>query len=109
MLAAITQTPEIALQDEQSAKLAEALANVTRHMNLPALSPEKLALGMLFWTAGTIYVPMGLAIAARKSGKAPPAYDPAAPLVAEPDLTTQFVNPAQPAGSWFMPAADQIN
>jgi hypothetical protein len=37
MLAAITQTPELALDDEEAKRLATALTNVTRHYALPVL------------------------------------------------------------------------
>jgi hypothetical protein len=89
MLAAITQTPELALEPEEAERLASALANVTRHYSLPALSPQKMALGMLFWTAGRIYVPKVQAIGRRRQALA--------------NVTT--VAPSHPenvtAGPWF--------
>jgi hypothetical protein len=105
MLAALTQTPELALGDDESRKLAEALANVTRHMSLPALSPEKMALGMLFWTAGSIYVPRVMAISARKRGAVPGFAQEGPPAAQEGPPP---INPAAPVGSWFMPDAATI-
>ena len=58
--------------------LASALADVSRHYKLPALSSEKMALAVLLWTAGRIYVPMGLAFVAEKN-MPPGSVKPAAP------------------------------
>jgi hypothetical protein len=112
MLAAITQCPEIELSDAKSKKLADALANATRHVNLPTLSPERMALAMLFWTAGSIYVPMGIAISKRK--KHGGAFQPAQSFEnvdAGENIVSmaQAVNPGKPTGSWFMPPAESIN
>lgn len=107
MLAAITQTPELVLDDADSAKLATALANVTRHMTLPALSPEKMALGVLVWTAGRIYGPRAMAIAARKRGVATTFARETNPT-GQTNEPPQTVNPGNPGGSWFMPEPSMI-
>lgn len=98
MLAALTSTPELALREEQAKRLAGALAEVGKHHKLPALAPDKMALAMLFWTAGSVYLPMGQAIVARKRGDPPrPDADPSSGLTD----TTVFQTPVAPAGPWF--------
>jgi hypothetical protein len=104
MLAALTQTPELALEDDESKALAGALVNVTKHYKIPALSPEKMALGVLVWTAGRIYGPRAMAISARKRG------DTAAPASAPPSsarASTMAPQGSQAAGipteAWFTP------
>ncbi len=64
--------PEIALQDGEARQLAMAIKEVERHYKLPALAADKLALATLAWVAGRIYIPKGIAYAARK-GIAKPA------------------------------------
>lgn len=95
MLAALTSTPQIALSDEQAAKLAAALANVTRHMDLPALSPQKMALAMLFWTAGSIYVPMVLSIRAGATASPSTGHNGGPPMDDAVDQTSM------PPSPWF--------
>ena len=86
MLAALTQTPELALSDEESRKLASALADATKGMSLPALTPQRMAFAVLIWTAATIYGPRVAMISQRRSGKAPAA-------VVQPNGGEAFVRP----------------
>jgi hypothetical protein len=103
MLAALTQTPELALGDDDAKRLAGALANVTRHYQLPTLSPERMALAMLVWTAGSIYFPKVRAIAQRKRSGDAVAGD-ATPSDPRPYAQQDAENVR--AGPWFVaPAA----
>ena len=65
MLAALSQTPELALATDEAERLARALRDVTRHYQVPAVKPAHMALAVLIWTAGSIYVPKAVAIKAR--------------------------------------------
>ena len=98
MLAAITQTPELALDQADAERLSKALSNVSRHYKLPALAPDKMALGMLFWTAGRIYAPRVMAISSRKQGKAPAA--PAGMTQVHPEAPRPSPAP-EPPTPWF--------
>jgi len=109
MLAAITQTPQLALKPEEAEKLAAALVNVQQHYKLPALSADKMALGMLFWTAATIYAPRVMAIAAASKGPKPPPppppaqfaeTEPAAP--SHPQTPEQRIRAAAAATPYFV-------
>lgn len=95
MLAALTATQELVLTDDEAKRLAGACANVQRHYPLPAISPGKMALGMLFWTAGAIYVPKFKRIAARKAGASEP--EPAQP--ARDNVVSMETHP-QAAPAW---------
>lgn len=110
MLAALSSCPELDIGSEKSARLAEAVSNATRNINLPELSPERMALAMLVWTAGRTYVPVALAIRARLGGQTPAAA-PAPPGAAPPGFTPSPGQPVDPSsgGSWIMPDAASIN
>ena len=62
MLAALVHVPQLAIGPEQSRDLATALAVVSEHYKLPAVSADKIALASLIWTAGRIYIPIALSI-----------------------------------------------
>lgn len=97
MLAALTQTPELALGTDDAKRLATALANVTRHYKLPVLSPQRMALATLLWTAGSIYLPKARAISARRAGGMH-THD------AEPQNAENVTNgpwPVPPVRPWF--------
>ena len=96
MLAALTATQELVLTDDEAKRLASAAANVQRHYPIPSISPGKMALGMLFWTAGAIYMPKFKRIAARKAGQEMPAPGAAAADAAQADN----VVPMQTAQAW---------
>lgn len=71
--------PELALDESEAASLANAVAGVGKHYKLPGVSADKLALGVLVWTAGRIYLPRVAAIKARKMGGAAPTVQPSVP------------------------------
>jgi hypothetical protein len=62
MLAALVHVPQLAIGPDQSRDLATALAVVSEHYKLPAVSADKIALASLIWTAGRIYIPIALSI-----------------------------------------------
>ena len=70
---------------------------MSKHYKLPMIGADKLALGVLVWTAGRIYVPKLVAIKARKSAvhDAPGA----ASVPIEPIAT--YAEP--PVAEWFSP------
>jgi hypothetical protein len=106
LLGALIAAPELMALDakhEKTARMAAALANVTRHYKLPALSPEKLALAMLFWTAGSTYGPVALAIARRKRGEQGAE---AHSLAARTDVGNVQVGNVQ-VGPWFTPPEER--
>lgn len=110
MLAALSSCPELDIGTEKSARLAEAVSNATRNINLPELSPERMAIAMLVWTAGRTYVPVALAIRARLAGERPAA-SPPPPGPTPPGFRPSPDNPVDPhtGGSWTMPDAASIN
>jgi hypothetical protein len=58
-LAALAHQPRLQVSEEESRKLAKAVADVGKHLpNLPAVKPHHAAIAALVWTAGRIYVPM---------------------------------------------------
>lgn len=99
MLAAVTQTPELALNDDEAKRLAGALHEVTKHYSIPVMNPHHMALAMLFWCSGSIYLPRAKAIAARKAGgQAAQAADAqAAQQTPQPQATGNVIQPA----AWF--------
>lgn len=111
MLAALSSCPEIDIGTEKSARLAEAVSNATRNINLPELSPERMALAMLVWTAGRTYVPVALAIRARLAAESQGQAPPAPPGPTPPGFRPAPDNPVDPhtGGSWTMPDAASIN
>lgn len=93
MGAALLSMPQLELREDQAERLAKALAEYGRYHTLPALSPEKTALAVLVWTAGTIYVPMALAVINRNETVMPAAPDMPAPIV-QPGPPSWFGQPA---------------
>lgn len=64
-LAFILQTPEMALTQSEAEALATALADVSRHYDLPQIADKYACLGALGFTAFMIYQPRVAAIVAR--------------------------------------------
>lgn len=105
MLAAATHCPELDIGEEPCRRLAVALNEVQKHYPLPAISPGKMALATLIWTAGSIYVPVARSVAARRANpgtlasvqapvsrrETPPPLEPNVPAVSE-----WFVPPGAP-------------
>jgi len=102
VLAMLAQSETLRLAPDQAKQLASALHDVGKHYRLPVVSPEKLALGVLIYTAGRVYVPMGVAFwqETRQGGPQPIARPVAAP---QPGAAPS--GPATPAAPWFDPAA----
>jgi len=105
-LAALAQVPELNIGEEKCRRLAVAMNEVQKHYRIPALSPGKLALATLVWTAGTVYRPVIGAMIARKQGRVP-VFVPPAPVstgsahVPVPDtapmVSDWFVGPETPS------------
>ena len=64
-LAFAFKTPEIALEDDESKPLAEAIAEVAKHYDIPVIAPETVAWISLAVTAGRIYGPKAMLIRER--------------------------------------------
>lgn len=64
MLAGIAKTPELALSEEESKRMAEAAALVARHYNFNA-SQKALDWANLIFCMGTMYGPRAIVISAR--------------------------------------------
>ncbi len=103
-LAALAQQPRIAIRQDDSRKLAEALTEVGKHMPLPAVKPHHAALAALVWTAGRIYIPMARDIASAKPGSGhnggPPLDDVVTSAGGHGGIATP-VSDQEPAGQWF--------
>lgn len=104
MGAAFFALPELELEKREAKALAEAIAEVSKHYNIPGIDPKMAAVVSLIIVAGQIYVPRGFAIVNRKNGKTSDlaktstAGAPGAPPVA--------VNTDQAAtNDWFNPGA----
>jgi hypothetical protein len=114
-LATMTQIERLKLSGEQAHTLAEAVANASRSVNIPALSPEKMAIAMLAWVAGRIYIPMARDVAierAARAGNAPAR--PGAPVAGTTPSGTAYTTQqggapasAQPT-AWTMPPPGAI-
>lgn len=65
MTAAFTQTPELALEADESKPLAEAVAELAKHYDIPGLDAKAMAWVGLVMVAGKIYVPRAILIKAR--------------------------------------------
>lgn len=57
MIAAIVQSPDIAIDDDEAEKLAKAIANVTRHYDVPQMAQTTIDWIMLIQAGGAIYGP----------------------------------------------------
>ncbi len=115
MLAVFAAADELRLADDEAKRLATALHDVSKHYRVPMLSPDKMALAVLVWTAGGIYVPKVKAIADRKAGRLParsggphgPAVTVPASATLPPDLAPDLPGmapphgPAEAAPGWF--------
>lgn len=64
----------LTLDDEESAKIAEAARNVARHYDIP-LSPQQQAWAALAFVAGGIYAGKLAAYRALRAMRAPPKAD----------------------------------
>lgn len=64
-VATLTETPEIALSEQEAGTFLKSVENVMRHYPMNA-SQKALDWGALAFIASTIYVPRALAIARRK-------------------------------------------
>lgn len=100
-LATLTQIPELDIGEEKCRRLAVAMNEVQKHYPLPALSPDKLALATLVWTAGTVYRPVIGAVIARKQGRAPEAVIPAPVSTGSAHVPVPTEAPA--VSDWFVP------
>lgn len=85
LLAAATKTPEIELSKEESAKLADATANVARHYNIRT-QQKTMDWANLFIAMGVTYGPRAYMIRARQRQEnaitQPPAVNGHAPEMA---------------------------
>lgn len=57
MLASIASAPDLAIDEDEAEKLAKAIANVSRHYNVPTMAQETLDWIMLIQAGGAIYGP----------------------------------------------------
>jgi len=57
MLALATKTPELALEDDESKPLAQAVAEVAKHYDIPAISDVAIAWAGLIMVCGKTYGP----------------------------------------------------
>lgn len=77
-VAAISHTPEFALSDDESKRLAGALVNVSKHYKVPVINPKYVALATLAGVSFSIYKPRVM-------------------LLAKPKPAQQRANPPAPA------------
>lgn len=61
MLAALTSSPALELDEEEAAKLAKGISNVTRHYNVPQMAQKSVDWIMLMQTCGAVYGPRVMA------------------------------------------------
>ena len=107
MLAVLAHSETLRLPPDQARDLANALHDVGKHYPLPVVSPDKLALGVLVYTAGRVYVPMVVAfVTEQRAPAAPPGQSNSAPAQAMPVPAA----PPRPAASpWFEAAPNSVN
>lgn len=65
LLAVSTKTPELALEPDESKPLAQAVAEVAKHYDIPGLDAKTVAWMGLIMVAGKIYVPRAVLISQR--------------------------------------------
>lgn len=66
MLAAICQTPELALSQPEAEQLANGITNVARHYNAGNISTKMVDWGNLVMVCGMVYGPRIVALGAAK-------------------------------------------
>jgi hypothetical protein len=96
-LSATTGLEALALPEDKAKRMAHAIHQVQRYYTVPAIAPDKLALGMLAYTAATTYVPMAIAAAAEtRMRNARPKRDDASnvvPMAAQPATASDWFSP----------------
>ena len=65
LLAAATKADELVLEPDESKPLAEAIAELTKHYDIPGLDAKAMAWVGLIMVAGKVYVPRAMLIKAR--------------------------------------------
>ena len=76
LVAAFTQTPEIALTQEQGKALGDAMNEVSKHFTIPIIDPKWIAVGNLCAVMGKTYYEKAQQIRARKLAEAQAANPP---------------------------------
>lgn len=94
----------MSLSEDEAKRLATALAEVQKHYPIPALSPGKVALATLIWTAGALYKPRIGAMLIRKRGGVPPRRGEVVSLRAVPDTAAA----SEPADDWLAPQGPPV-
>lgn len=104
MGAAFFALPELELEKREAKALAEAIADVSKHYNIPGIDPKMAAVVSLVIVAGQIYVPRGITIVNRKNGKTSGLGNTV--TASAPGAPPEAVNTNQTAtNDWFNPGA----
>lgn len=100
MLATITGNAYVAIEKDESDKLAKAMANVARHYDVPGLSQETLDWIGLIQTAGAIYGSRIMASRLERAAakRAEPAKPKVEPIRAAPSAPQEQAVPAEIPG-----------
>ncbi len=108
-LATMTEIKRFELEQRQANALAKAIHGANEHVKIPILTGKYMALAVLAWTAGRIYLPMAKDIIAERAqpprpspgvaASPPPPVNQTAPAVAG-DIVP-VVNDADLAGEWL--------
>jgi len=97
MIASIFNAPNVELDEDEAAKMAKAIANVTRHYDVPGMSQKTVDWIMCMQAAGAVYGPRMLAWrmdrVARMTKPAP--QNPSAPANIAPAANAPGARPMQ--------------
>lgn len=102
MLAAITSSPSLEIDEDEAAKLAKGIGNVTRHYDVPQMAQQTVDWIMLMQTAGAIYGPRLIAWRldrAARNVRPPPIHRAAPQNVAPAPTAPNAAQPQRPVSS----------